>query len=128
MSVKVYKPTTPGRRKSSVSSFSELTKSKPEKSLTISKKRSGGRNNTGRITVHHRGGGAKRLIRVVDYKQNRFDEVAEVMAIEYDPGRSAYIALIQYPDKKKSYILSVDGLKVGDKIVSSQKKTEIKNR
>lgn len=126
MSVKVYKPTTPGRRKSSVASFSEITKHKPEKSLVKTKKGKGGRNNLGRITVHHRGGGHKRKIRIIDSKQIDFDKPAKVIAIEYDPNRSAYLALVEYADGKKKYILSVEGQKVGDEVVSSENKIEIK--
>jgi len=126
MAVKIYKPTTPGRRKSSVDSFVEITKKKPEKSLIFRKKQFAGRNNQGKITVHHRGGGARKLIRKVDFKRDRYDEIAKVVAIEYDPGRSAYIALVHYPDGEKRYILAVEGLQVGENIVSSTNKVEIK--
>lgn len=128
MGIKIYKPTTAGRRNSSVQDFSDITKKRPEKSLTMIKKRSGGRNNQGKITIRHRGGGAKRFIRIIDFKQNRFDEHAKVSAIEYDPNRGARLALIEYKDGKKSYIIAPIGLKVGDKILSSRKKeVEIKN-
>ena len=128
MSVRVHKPTTPGRRKSSVSEFKDITKSKPEKSLVIAKrKRTSGRNNQGRISVYQRGGGHKRKLRIVDFKQIRFGHIAKVEAIEYDPNRSANVALIKYDDSKLSYILSTEGLKVGDEIESSDKKIEIKN-
>lgn len=126
MAVKVYKPTTPGRRKSSVQDFSDITKTKPEKSLTTFIKEKAGRNNQGRITIRHRGSGVKRLYRLVDFRQNRYDIEAEVLAIEYDPNRSCRIALIQYTDSKKSYIIAPDGLKVGDKILSSKNKQEPK--
>jgi len=126
MAVKVYKPTTPGRRKSSVQDFSDITKTEPEKSLTKFIKRKAGRNNQGRITIRHRGGGVKRLYRLVDFNRNRFDIEAEVLAIEYDPNRGARIALIKYSDDKKSYILAPNGLKVGDKVLSSNKKIEPK--
>ncbi|MCD4705589.1 50S ribosomal protein L2 [bacterium] len=128
MGIRKYKPTTPGRRKSSVQDFSDITKKNPEKSLTVIKKRSGGRNNQGKITVRHRGGGAKRYIRIIDFKQNRFDDVATVSAIEYDPNRGSRLALIKYEDNEKKYIIAPIGMKVGDKIVSSKKEDiEIKS-
>ncbi len=127
MAIKIYKPTTPARRKTSVVSFSDITKKKPQKSLTIIKKKQAGRNNSGKITVRHRGGGAKRRIRLVDFKRLRFDEPARVIAIEYDPNRSARIALIQYESGELSYILAHAKMKVGDKIVSSQKKVAIQS-
>jgi large subunit ribosomal protein L2 len=125
MAIKVYKPTTPARRKTSIVSSSDITKTKPEKNLTIAKKRSAGRNSSGKITVRHRGGGAKRRIRLVDFKRVRFGDKAGVVAIEYDPGRTSRIALIQYEDGALSYILSANGLKVGDKVVSDEKKVAI---
>ncbi len=125
MGVKVYKPTTPGRRKSSVDDFADITKSHPEKRLTSPIKRKGGRNNQGKITVRHRGGGAKRRYRNIDFKRERFDVEATVEAIEYDPNRNARIALISYTDGEKSYIIAPHQLKVGDKVVSSQSKVEI---
>jgi len=124
MAVKVYKPTTPGRRKASVLDFSGITKKRPEKSLSVRLKKSSGRNNTGRITVRHRGGGVKRLYRIVDFKRTRFDIVATVSAIEYDPNRGADIALIEYTDGVKAYIVAAAGLKVGDTVVSSENKIE----
>jgi len=124
MAVIVYKPTTPGRRKSSVEDFSDITKKRPEKSLTKFLKKNAGRNNTGRITVRHRGGGAKRLYRIIDFKRAKYDVPAVVVAIEYDPNRGSRIALIQYEDEQKSYIIASEGLKVGDKVVSSQNKIE----
>jgi large subunit ribosomal protein L2 len=127
MAVKVYKPTTPGRRKSSVQDFSDITKKDPEKSLTRGLMKNAGRNNTGKITIRHRGGGAKRLYRIVDFKRTRFDEVADVIAIEYDPNRGPRILLIQYSNGDKSYILGYDGVRVGDKVVSSKDMAEPKS-
>jgi large subunit ribosomal protein L2 len=124
MPVKIYKPTTPGRRKSSVQDFSDITKSKPEKSLTSKLNKNAGRNNQGKITVRHRGGGAKRLYRIIDFKRFQFDIPAEVKAIEYDPNRSPRIAFVQYKNGEKSYILAPEGVKVGNTIMSSQKKIE----
>jgi len=126
MAVKVYKPTTPGRRKSSVQDFSDITKKRPEKSLTEMLKTNSGRNNTGKITIRHRQGGAKRLYRKVDFKRTRFDEVAEVIAVEYDPNRGPRILLVEFADKSKAYILGYAGAKVGDKVVSSQGAAEAK--
>lgn len=126
MPVKVYKPTTSGRRKSSVQDFSDITKITPEKSLTTVLKKKCGRNNTGKITVRHQGGGAKQMYRVVDFKRTKFDVPAEVVALEYDPIRGPRIALIKYADGEKSYILAPEGLKVGDKVMSSQNKIESK--
>jgi len=125
MPVKKYKPTTSGRRFASVLTREEITKQKPEKSLVTYKISKAGRNNQGRITVRHRGAGAKRAYRLVDFKQNRYEEVATVLAIEYDPNRTANIALIEYPDKTKSYILAPSGLTVGMTVVSSKKPVEI---
>ncbi len=116
MPVKVYKPTSAGRRDMTGHSFEEITKSKPEWSLTEPLRKRGGRNNMGRITVRHRGGGHKRRYRRIDFKRNKFDSMAEVIAIEYDPNRSARIALVQYEDGEKRYIIAPLGLKVGDKI------------
>ena len=116
MGIRYYKPTSPGRRNASVSDFAELTdkNKKPEKSLTEPLKKKGGRNNQGFITARHRGGGHKRMYRVIDFRRNSHDGVpAQVTHIEYDPNRSARIALIVYPDGKKSYILAPDGLKAG---------------
>ncbi|MFH1890847.1 MAG: 50S ribosomal protein L2 [Candidatus Kuenenbacteria bacterium] len=126
MAIKVYKPTTPARRKTSIVSFSDLSKKKPEKKLTIPKKQYAGRNNTGKITVRHKGGGVKRRIRLVDFRRNKFDMPAKVAAIEYDPNRSARIALIEYKDGQKSYILAETMLKVGNDVMSSEKKIDIK--
>lgn len=126
MPIRVYKPTSPGQRNSSVDTFSDITKSKPEKSLITFLKKNSGRNNQGIITVRHQGGGVRRFYRLVDFVQNKFDMPAEVIAIEYDPNRGPRIALIQYTDKTKSYILCPAGLKVGDKLMSSQKAIEAK--
>ena len=118
MPVRKYKATSPGRRSMSVSGFDEITKSKPEKSLLTSLPRKGGRNANGRITVRHQGGGAKRRYRIVDFKRNKHGVPAVVNAIEYDPNRSARIALLFYQDGEKRYILAPLGLKVGDTLAS----------
>lgn len=118
MALKKYKPTSPGRRFATVSDFSELTKKAPEKSLTVSLTGKGGRNNNGRITQRHSGGGHKRLYRIVDFKRNKANIPAKVVAIEYDPNRSARIALINYADGEKSYIIAPVGLKIGDTVVA----------
>lgn len=125
MGIKKYKPRTPGRRQSSVCDFDVVTRRKPEKSLVATSKRKVGRNNEGRVTTRHKGGGVKRKYRIIDFQQRKFDIPATVKSIEYDPNRSAYIALIVYADGKKSYILAPADMKVGDKIISS-KKGEIK--
>lgn len=122
MGLKRFKPTTNGVRHAIISDFVEITKHKPEKSLVVTLKGSGGRNSYGRITLRFRGGGHKRLYRLIDFKRDRIDVEAEVIAIEYDPNRSARIALIQYPDKVKSYILAPLELNVGDKIISTNEK------
>lgn len=118
MPIRRYKPTSAGRRNMSVSTFSEITKSKPEKSLLEPLRKKGGRNNNGRITVRHRGGGHKRAYRVIDFKRNKFGIEAKVAAIEYDPNRSARIALLHYVDGEKRYILAPVGLNVGDRVMS----------
>lgn len=119
MAIKKYKPTTSTRRFASVSTFEEITKKKPEKSLTEPLKKKGGRNVYGRITTRHRGGGHKRLYRVIDFKRRDKDNIpAKVTAIEYDPNRSARIALLTYADGEKRYIIAPDGLKPGDEVVS----------
>lgn len=123
MGIRVYKPTTPGRRKSSVQTFDDVTAKKPHKKLTKSKKQQAGRSN-GKIAVRHRGGGAKRHVRVIDWKRDKFDIPATVKTIEYDPNRGARIALVSYADGEKRYMLAPQGLKVGDTIISSQKKGE----
>ena len=118
MALKVYRPTSPGRRGMTGSTFEEITKSKPEKSLLLPLKKRAGRNVQGRITVRHRGGGAKRRLRIIDFKRDKFGIPGKVAAIEYDPNRSAYIALIHYVDGEKRYILAPSGLSVGDIIKS----------
>jgi large subunit ribosomal protein L2 len=120
MALKTFRPLTPSQRFKALPSFEEITKSTPEKSLVESKKRTGGRNNMGRKTSRHRGGGHKRKYRLVDFKRTRRGTVAEVVAIEYDPNRSARIALIQYPDGEKSYILAASGLSVGAKVSAGE--------
>lgn len=127
MAIKVYKPTTPGRRQTSIVASSDITKARPEKKLTARRKRKAGRNQTGRITVRHRGGGAKRRLRHLDFKRARFDDPAKVMAIEYDPNRSARIALIKYSDGSLSYILAPQGVKLGSSLLSSDKKIAVKS-
>ena len=127
MGLKRFKPTTSGLRHTIISDFSELTKGKPEKSLLVPIKKSGGRNVYGRITARFIGGGHKKMYRLVDFRRARLDEEAIVLAVEYDPNRSARIALIQYPDKVKAYILCPLELKVGDKVMSTiSKDVEIK--
>jgi len=116
--VKKFKPTTPGRRQMSVSTFEEITKKEPEKSLIKPLTKSGGRDNTGRISVRHRGGGQKRHYRVIDFKRDKEGIPAKVAAVEYDPNRSANIALLNYADGEKRYILAARGLKVGDEVTS----------
>ena len=113
-----YNPTTPGRRQMSVPDFAEVTKSKPEKSLVVIKKKHAGRNSYGRITVRHRGGGNKVKYRIIDFKRNTLDVPAKVIGIEYDPNRSAYIALVQYENGAKKYVIAPIGLKDGDVIYS----------
>jgi large subunit ribosomal protein L2 len=119
MPVRNFKPTSPGRRGAAGYTFEEITKSKPEKNLLASKKQRAGRSGSGRITVRHRGGGAKRKIRIIDFKRDKAGVPGKVAAIEYDPGRSARIALIHYVDGDKRYIIAPDGLKVDDRIVAS---------
>lgn len=118
MPTKAYKPTSAGRRDMTGYTFEEITKNKPERSLTEPIRKRGGRNNQGRITVRHRGGGHKRRYRIIDFKRNKTDSKAEVIAIEYDPNRTARIALVQYEDGEKRYIIAPIGLKVGDKVGS----------
>lgn len=125
MAVKVHKPTSPGRRISSGDSFKDITKSTPEKKLTAPLKKHAGRNNQGKITVRHRGGGAKRRYRVVDFKQMRLDDPAEIIAIEYDPNRSARIALIQFANGDKSYILGAHKMQVGKKVVFTHETVDL---
>ncbi len=125
MSVKVYNPTTNARRNMSVTVYSDLSRVEPEKSLLRPIKKSAGRNNYGRITVRHRGGGNRNKYRVIDFKRNKFEVSATVLTLEYDPNRSAHIALIQYEDGQKTYILAPEGLKVGD-IIESGPNADIK--
>jgi large subunit ribosomal protein L2 len=125
MALRKLKPVTPGTRWMSVSSFDEVTKTEPEKSLIEPLKKSGGRNNTGRITSRHRGGGHKRFYRIIDFKRNKIGMDAKVIAIEYDPNRSARIALLQYADGEKRYIIAPDGVKVGE-VLRSGSDAEIK--
>ena len=120
MALRQLKPITPGTRFYSVSSFDEITTDKPYKPLVASLKKSGGRNNTGRITSRHRGGGHKRRYRIIDFKRNKIGINAVVETVEYDPNRSARIALVKYEDGERRYILCPDKLKVGDSIVAGQ--------
>jgi large subunit ribosomal protein L2 len=121
MAIKKYKPTSPARRFPTVSDFSEITRTAPEKSLTVTKKKTGGRNAQGRITARHRGGGAKRRYRIIDFKRNKDGVPGKVASIEYDPNRSSRIALIHYMDGEKRYILAPVGLEVGIMIHSGEK-------
>ncbi len=116
MPIRQYKPTSPGRRGMSVSTFDEITKSRPEKSLTVKLKKHAGRNNQGKITTRHRGGGAKRNYRIIDFKRNKLGVPAKVAAIEYDPNRTSRIALLHYVDGEKRYIIAPVGLHVGDRV------------
>ena len=118
MAVKKYKPTSPGRRDMTSYTFEEITRSKPEKSLVQINRKRGGRNNYGRITVRHRGGGSKRKVRVVDFKRDKLNIPARVAQIEYDPNRTARLALLHYADGEKRYILAPVGVRVGDTIQS----------
>ena len=121
MAIKNYKPTTPGLRKMSTLVNTEITKSTPEKSLTVTRKKNGGRNNQGKITVRHQGGGEKRRYRIIDFKRNKLDVPGKVASIEYDPNRTANIALIYYADGEKRYILAPKSLKVGDEVQAGEK-------
>jgi large subunit ribosomal protein L2 len=122
MALKKYKPTTPSRRQMSTASFDEVTRTKPEKSLTRIKKKITGRNNSGRITVRHRGGGEKRLYRKIDFKRtDKLNIEGKVTSVEYDPNRTAYIMLVQYRDGEKRYHIATDRIKVGDKIITAEK-------
>ncbi len=116
MPIRQYRPTSPGRRGMSVSTFEEITKTRPEKSLTVNLQKHAGRNNQGKITTRHRGGGSKRAYRIIDFKRNKLSVPAKVAAIEYDPNRSSRIALLHYLDGEKRYILAPLGLKVGDRV------------
>ncbi|PKL72365.1 50S ribosomal protein L2 [Candidatus Kuenenbacteria bacterium HGW-Kuenenbacteria-1] len=123
--IKIYKPTTPSRRKMSIVDTRGLTKKRPEKSLIRIKKKKSGRS-CGKITVRHQGSGEKRYYRIIDFKRDRFDMKANVIALEYDPNRSARIALLEYEDKKKGYIIAPNELKIGDEVMSSKLQIEIK--
>ncbi|RIK35260.1 MAG: 50S ribosomal protein L2 [Chloroflexi bacterium] len=118
MAIKVYRPTSPGRRGMSVSTFDEITKTKPERSLLAPLRKSGGRNNQGVVTMRHQGGGHKRRYRIIDFKRDKFGVPGRVASIEYDPNRSARIALVVYQDGEKRYILAPSGIKVGDQVMS----------
>ena len=120
MAIKKFKPTTPGRRFMSVASFEEITKKEPERSLVEILKNKAGRNMQGRVTIRHRGGGHKRKYRSIDFKRDKDGIPAKVAAIEYDPNRTAYIALLNYADGEKRYILAPDGLRVGDTVMSGE--------
>ena len=119
MGIKKFRPTTDGLRHAAISDFAELTKSRPEKALLVPLRKSGGRNNRGRVTSRHRGGGHKRMIRIIDFKRDKVDVQAKVIAIEYDPNRSARLALVEYRDGEKRYIIAPLGLNVNDEVISS---------
>ncbi len=120
MSVRKLKPITPGQRFRVVNGFDAITTDKPEKSLLTPIKRTGGRNNQGKMTISHRGGGHKRRYRIIDFKRDRKDDAAEVLSIQYDPNRTAFIALVQYADGEKRYIVAQNGLQVGQKLLSGE--------
>lgn len=126
MGIKRVQPTTPGRRQARFDDFADLTVAKPLKSLRRSKRRTNGRNNQGKITIRHRGGGAKRNIRLIDFHQDKFGVPATVKTIEYDPNRGSRIALVAYADGERRYVLAPDGLNVGSVIINSREKAEIK--
>ena len=117
MATKRLKPDTPSRRFNVVPTFDEITKSRPERKLTVALRKTGGRNHHGKITSRRRGGGHKRRYRIIDFKRNKYDIVGNVISIEYDPNRSSRIALIEYKDGEKRYIIAPDGIKVNDKIL-----------
>ena len=121
MPTRRLKPDTPSRRYMSISTFEEITKKTPERKLTTALRKTGGRNNHGRITSRHRGGGHRRRYRIIDFKRSKYDMAAVITSIEYDPNRSSRIALVTYEDDEKRYIIAPDGLKVGDNIISTQK-------
>ena len=124
MPIKQYQPTTAGRRKSSVQSFADVTTKSPHKALLLKRKQQAGRGAGGKITVRHRGGGAKRQVRIIDWTRGKFDVSAKITSIEYDPNRGARLALLAYADGDKRYILAPDGLTVGDAVVASKNKGE----
>ena len=119
--MKKYKPTTPSRRHMTVKDYSVLTKKKPEKRLSVSLKKTGGRTNSGRITVRHRGGGAKKIYRIVEFGQERLDTPAKMIALEYDPNRTAYLALLEYPDGERKYVVASQGMEIGNEVIFSEK-------
>jgi len=123
MALRKFKPTTPGQRHKVAITFEEITVSKPEKSLLAKKNRSGGRNDTGKMTIENIGGGHKKRYRIIDFKRNKFGIPAKVATIEYDPNRTANIALLHYVDGEKRYMLAPDGLKVGTEVISSKEAT-----
>jgi large subunit ribosomal protein L2 len=125
MALKTYKPTSPGKRQQVSVDYSELSKERPEKSLLDSLHSKGGRNNVGRMTVRHQGGGHRRLYRIIDFKRNKFGIPARVVSIEYDPNRSAFIALLNYVDGEKRYILAPQRLHVGDEVLSGRTVDEV---
>ena len=120
MSVRKLKPITPGQRFRVVNNFEEITTNKPEKSLTVGIKKSGGRNNTGKMTMRYTGGGHKQKYRIIDFKRNKFDVEGTVKTVEYDPNRTAFIALVEYTDGEKRYIIAPTGIKVDQKVISSE--------
>jgi len=126
MPLKFWKPTNPGRRHGSVDAFLDITKQEPEKKLIVFRKQMAGRNNQGKISVRHRGGGARRYVRIVDMKREKYDVPAKVAAIEYDPNRGARLALLHYIDGEKRYIIAPQGVKVGETILSSRRQIEVK--
>ncbi|MFA6171066.1 MAG: 50S ribosomal protein L2 [Patescibacteria group bacterium] len=126
MAVKKVKPTTPGRRQMTFDDFNDITKTEPEKRLIIFRKQQAGRNSQGKITIRHRGGGARRFIRIVDFKRDKFEVPARVASIEYDPNRGARLALLHYRDGEKRYIIAPVGMNVGDTVVSSKKEAPVK--
>jgi len=119
--MKKYKPTTPSRRHMTVVDYSVLTKKKPEKRLSISLKKTGGRTNSGRITVRHRGGGAKKIYRIIEFGQERLDTPAKMISLEYDPNRTAFLALLEYPDGEKKYVIASQGMEIGNEVIFSEK-------
>jgi large subunit ribosomal protein L2 len=126
MPIKVYKPVTLGRRISSVDAYADITKTRPERSLTVIKKRFGGRNAQGKLTVRHRGGGERRYVRLIDFRRDKYDIPAKVAAIEYDPNRGARLALLHYKDGEKRYMVAPEGVRVGDILLSSKTQIEVK--
>jgi len=123
MAIKTYKPTSAGKRHHVSTTSQEISQCRPEKTLVVSLSKSGGRNNYGRVTARHIGGGHKRKYRIIDFKRNKIDIAAKVISIEYDPNRSANIALLSYLDGEKTYILSPDGIAVGDQVVAGEMST-----